>query len=275
MSTGGGGGSRLGDFLVAVLGTGGVMTLLNYLQTRWANRRAAAKEDRQDLVTGYANMAAGLQKQLSLNDEEWQGQIDRLIARMERDEQEYRKEIDSLRAQNRRCEIENASLRGELRLLSVSLHHARLGLGGMAGTWTDGYIVADHTGKILDVNSGVTLILHWEEEELIGRSIEMLMPVRYREGHRAGMRRLIESGKPPAPDKVLALHALTREGAEIPVNIQLTAWQVEGGAWRSGATIRRRYEPLVADGAPEGEGPAQQPVPVVVVEDRSKGQVAP
>lgn len=85
-----------------------------------------------------------------------------------------------------------------------------------------GLIVVDSRQRIVQANASLTAIFGYGLDELIGQSLEMLLPERYREGHgrhfagysAAPSSRMMGSGRD--------LTGLHRSGLEIPVEIALT-----------------------------------------------------
>ncbi|KZE92152.1 Sensor protein FixL [Agromyces sp. NDB4Y10] len=112
----------------------------------------------------------------------------------------------------------------------------------------DAIISADHTGRIVSWNPAATRILGHSEADALGRSLELVIPARYREQHRAGMARYAATGEAHVIGTTVELEALTASGAEIPVELSLSTWTVGGDRYYTGI-IRDLAERRAAEAA--------------------------
>jgi PAS domain S-box-containing protein len=84
-------------------------------------------------------------------------------------------------------------------------------------------VVMRADGKILDWNGRAERVFGWSRAEIIGKDMaETLIPPRYREAHRRGLARFISNGNPPAPNGVMEMSALRRDGMEFPVEMSIS-----------------------------------------------------
>jgi PAS domain S-box-containing protein len=90
----------------------------------------------------------------------------------------------------------------------------------------DAIISADRTGRIISWNAAATRMLGHTEEEAVGRQLELIIPERYRELHRAGIARYTETGEAHVIGSTVELWALARSGEEVPVELSLSTWTV-------------------------------------------------
>src|SRR5579863_8168356 len=107
-------------------------------------------------------------------------------------------------------------------------------------------IMVDSAGIITLINSQVSALFGYSRAELLGRSVDILVPERYRAAHpgeRAGFfarpgKRAMGAGRD--------LHALRKDGSEVPVEIGLTPIETPKGLQVLAALIdiseRRRLE---------------------------------
>lgn len=89
-------------------------------------------------------------------------------------------------------------------------------------------LIVDRHGKITLVNALAERLLDYERRELIGRSVEDLVPLRFRERHREYRANFFEnlSRRPMGAGR--DLFAVRRDGSEVPVEIGLSPF-VSGG----------------------------------------------
>jgi PAS domain S-box-containing protein len=101
----------------------------------------------------------------------------------------------------------------------------QLGLGTLFETMRDAVVVASASeGFILLWNPAAAQIFGYAKEEVLGKPIEMLMPDRMREMHRAGLSRFARSERGPYIDshKPVELPAMHKDGSEIAIELTLS-----------------------------------------------------
>jgi len=110
----------------------------------------------------------------------------------------------------------------------------------------DGILVADADGMVVYVNAMMLELFGWERKEIVGQPVEMLLPARFRGGHR-GLREGFQREPRPRPMGLGAdLAALRKDGSEFPAEISLAPLRTADGAWAIAAirdvSERRRIE---------------------------------
>lgn len=93
---------------------------------------------------------------------------------------------------------------------------------------TEGIVVINQSGKILVVNRIAEEMFGYDNGELIGKDLEILLPPRYRNGH---VKHLADFNRNPSPRKMglgRDLTALTKSGTEFPVEISLSSSNTNG-----------------------------------------------
>ena len=76
-------------------------------------------------------------------------------------------------------------------------------------------IFADRDGMIRLWNAGAETIFGYHAAEVLGQSLELIIPDRLRDQHREGYRRVIETGVTQYDRKLLAVPAIRKDGARI------------------------------------------------------------
>ena len=89
----------------------------------------------------------------------------------------------------------------------------------LAETAPDAIVTLDERTCILSVNPAAERIFGWNADQMVGQSIEMLLPERNRSGHDASLSRYLRSGERNVSWSRVFVHALARDGREIPMEI--------------------------------------------------------
>ncbi len=98
-------------------------------------------------------------------------------------------------------------------------------------------VVADHDGRITFVNEQFRRVFGWQQDEILGKSLTLLIPPNLHDAHHLGFSRFLTTGKPTLLDQPLKLNAVTKDGRVFEAEHIITAKQ-EQGRWVFAATIR-------------------------------------
>jgi PAS domain S-box-containing protein len=101
---------------------------------------------------------------------------------------------------------------------------------------TDAILSTDSSGTILSWNCGAQTLFGYTQDEIVGRALTTLMPERY---HNicADMSSAAATGQQSPRGKMVEVHGLRRDGSEVPVELSLSSWRTDQGAFFS-AIIR-------------------------------------
>lgn len=110
----------------------------------------------------------------------------------------------------------------------------------------DGIVVVDDSGTILLANRKAEALFGWSRNELLGRSLETLVPHRARAGHPGHRSGYMRDPRNRPMGSGLELTALRADGSEFPVDISLSPLVTDVGTYVSAAvrdaTDRKRAE---------------------------------
>ncbi|NKB86710.1 MAG: PAS domain S-box protein [Acidobacteria bacterium] len=98
----------------------------------------------------------------------------------------------------------------------------------------DAIVSADARGKILSWNRAAERLFGYVEEEMLGESLTKIIPDRYREQHNAGVERVGSGGRSRIIGSIVEIEGLHKDGHEVPVELSLTAWKLEGERYFTG-----------------------------------------
>src|SRR5438067_3368990 len=113
----------------------------------------------------------------------------------------------------------------------------------------DAIVVVDDRGKIVIVNTQAEKMFGYSREDLVGQSIAILVPDRFREAHVHDRDSYAATPRTRPMGAGRALTGLTRDGREFPVEISLSPLQTPQGSLVMSIvrdiTDRRRAEELI------------------------------
>ncbi|MFZ2300740.1 MAG: EAL domain-containing protein [Gallionella sp.] len=93
----------------------------------------------------------------------------------------------------------------------------------------DGVISIDAEDRLIGFNPAAEVIFGWKKAEVIGQTMaDLLIPERYREKHRSGLARYLQTGENRILNSRIEITALRRDGTEFPVELTVTPIR-EGG----------------------------------------------
>jgi PAS domain S-box-containing protein len=98
----------------------------------------------------------------------------------------------------------------------------------------DAIVSADDRGTIVSWNPAACRMFGYAEDEALGRTVDLLMPERFRDHHLAGLERLRDSGEARVIGRTLELAGLRRDGHEFPLELSLASWRRAGSAYYTG-----------------------------------------
>lgn len=90
----------------------------------------------------------------------------------------------------------------------------------------DAIISIGQDGRIGLWNSGASDMFGWTEEEMLGETLDAVIPERFREAHRSGIERVTGGGEHHVIGKTVELAGLHRDGREMPIELSLATWTV-------------------------------------------------
>jgi PAS domain S-box-containing protein len=109
----------------------------------------------------------------------------------------------------------------------------------------DAILVTDRHGRITDMNGQAKRLFGYTREELVGNSLEILVPEQLRERHRSDRHAYMQAPKMRPMGQGLDLYARRKDGTQCPVDITLSPLH-SGGEPRVLAAVRDMTEHKLA-----------------------------
>lgn len=92
----------------------------------------------------------------------------------------------------------------------------------------DGIVVVDGGGVIRDVNPHVETLFGWAREELVGETVEMLIPKVFRTAHHEHRTQFVRNPHTRAMGAGMELQGQRKDGSDFDAEISLSPWENEG-----------------------------------------------
>jgi PAS domain S-box-containing protein len=139
-------------------------------------------------------------------------------------------------------------------------------------TALDAVITIDQYGAISGWSSQAETLFGWQRSEVIGRSLAgTIIPERYRDAHRNGLRRYVETGEARVLNRRIELSALHRDEHEFPVEIAITPLRigesVAFSAFIRDITERERATAALRESQQLLQAIVDNSVPIIYVKD--------
>lgn len=98
-------------------------------------------------------------------------------------------------------------------------------------------LMTDHQGLIIYVNDAFKFVFGWAEAEILGQTLEAVIPSTFHDSHHLGFSRFAMTEQATVLNHPLKLKAVKSDGSELDAEHFITAEQHEG-KWIFGATLR-------------------------------------
>ncbi len=112
----------------------------------------------------------------------------------------------------------------ELVKVNQVLHESEERFRAITLTAHDGIITIDNKANIVFWNEAASRMFDYEENEVMGEAISMLIPLKYKQAHQKGFERTKTTGEHSIIGKTIELTGLRKNGEEFPLEMSLSKW---------------------------------------------------
>jgi PAS domain S-box-containing protein len=101
-------------------------------------------------------------------------------------------------------------------------------LHAIANSTTDALIAIDDEGKVIVWNRAAETIFGFSEKEMVGNSLNTVIPKRYQAAHDTGLTRVNSGGDRQVIGQAVRLEGMRKDGSEFPLELTVSAWRENG-----------------------------------------------
>ncbi len=116
---------------------------------------------------------------------------------------------------------------------------------------SEGILIVDRKGQIVHANQSAETLFGYDKEELVDKTMEVLVPARYRQSHPSHREGYFKAPKSRKMASGLDLTALRKDGTELPVEISLSSFSSDGEMYTAAfivdVTLRKNQEKLLIE----------------------------
>ncbi|GAC1485977.1 MAG: hypothetical protein NVS1B5_08100 [Gemmatimonadaceae bacterium] len=129
----------------------------------------------------------------------------------------------------------------------LSEHESEVRKASILDTALDSIITSDQTGSIIEFNPAAEAAFGYRKEDVIGRQmVDLIIPPRYRDAHRHGMKRYLATGEAHVLGRKIEIEGMRADGSEFPVELAIVRVPLPGPAFFTAyirdLTERKRLE---------------------------------
>jgi PAS domain S-box-containing protein len=107
-----------------------------------------------------------------------------------------------------------------------SLRDSELRSRSIMETANDAIIVSDEKGRVLTWNAAASNIFGFEESEVVGQCLSIIIPDEYKAAHDRGLARVTAGGEQRVIGKTVELAGLHKDGHLMPIELSLSTWLI-------------------------------------------------
>lgn len=119
-------------------------------------------------------------------------------------------------------------------LIANQLNETELRFWNIFNSSPDAMVIANQAGYVVFANPGTEAMFGYKPDELLGKSLQVLMPEDYREAHQKGLERYTKTGEMRAMNHMLDLEGIRKDNTVFPLELSLATWKSNNSRYYSG-----------------------------------------
>ena len=126
---------------------------------------------------------------------------------------------------------------------NLELRNSEEKFRAVSDTANEAIVTSDDIGRIIYLNKATEEAFGYTAEEMIGKSLTVLMPEKFHAAHQNGFERFLSTGETRVMGKTVELTGQRKDGTEFPLELSLTTWNTHGSRFFTGVmrdTSRRK-----------------------------------
>jgi PAS domain S-box-containing protein len=112
-----------------------------------------------------------------------------------------------------------------------SLEHGEERFRSVFQTANDAIICVDRNGKVVLWNSAAEQIFGYSAEEAIGRSLDLIIPERYRKSHEQSVEQFLLNCAPNYCSGIRVVVGVRKDSTEFPAELSVASWETKEGGY--------------------------------------------
>jgi PAS domain S-box-containing protein len=112
------------------------------------------------------------------------------------------------------------------KLAEASTHDNEERFRSVAENASDAIIYISDHGEVIFWNHSAENIFGYSAEEVVGKSVNCIIPERFHQAHNEGMLRVLKNGKSKLAGKSVELTATRKNGDEFPIELSISSWNI-------------------------------------------------
>lgn len=129
----------------------------------------------------------------------------------------------------------------------IALHESEVQIQAIINASQDAVLVINETGMITKWDSKSEALFGWNEQEALGKGLtDMIIPPRFREMHRKGLKHFLATGEGPLINKSIEITVINKSNIEFDISLSISPVVIKGKyhfvAFIRDVTLRKREE---------------------------------
>ncbi|GAX61393.1 signal transduction histidine kinase [Candidatus Scalindua japonica] len=128
----------------------------------------------------------------------------------------------------------------EIKKIDEKMKRSEMFSENLIETAQDAIVCIDEDGSVRVWNHSAEKIFGYSKSEIIGKSVTLIIPEKYKKEHEEGLKRFLQTGQARIIGKSIEVSGKTKEGIEVPIELSLSFQKIENKRYYFTGIIRDR-----------------------------------